>query len=379
MTKLTTAAALALSALTLAACGGGGGGGGAAFPAGGANTPAPAPAPAPAPGPGASGDPTADDSTLVGSVPAPTYSAASEELAAFELLNAERQRCGFGLLRQSTQLDVAAVGHANYLLRNNKAGHFQNSADPFFTGNNALDRAAAAGYSALVVLDDNSDTTGGGANVITGRGQAALRGLLSAPYHALSLLSPEVDVGISIMGSDATGTTGTHGPRSISQFNLGLAQGSASQKPSSATVQTFPCQGTVGTAHTLRNESPNPIPGRDLNLLPIGQPIMVAVRPGLGIAITSASLKAKVTGVAVVLRPTLTKANDANGMLNPSQAVLMPDVPLAPNTEYEVSIAGTNTTLVFDGTNWNSTGTNPAITDNATGAFTKKFSFTTGN
>ena len=259
------------------------------------------------------------------------------------------------------------------------AGHFQNSSDPFYTGNNALDRANAAGYSTLLVLDDNSDTTGPSANIITGRGIEAVRNLLSAPYHALSLLSPELDIGVSIMSSDTTATTGTHGPRALSQFNLGLAQGSSSQKPNSAAVQTFPCQGTVGTAHTLRNESPNPIPGRDLNALPIGQPIMVAVRPGQGIAITSASLKEKVSGTVVTLRPVLTKANDANGMLNPSQAVLMPDAPLTPNTEYEVSIAGNNTTLTFDGTNWNSTGTNPAITENATGAFSKTFTFTTGS
>ncbi|VTU44933.1 hypothetical protein [Variovorax sp. RA8] len=230
----------------------------------------------------------------------------------------------------------------------------------------------------MLVLDDNADITGGSANLITGLGVQALRGLLSAPYHALSLLSPELDIGISIKSSDATGTTGTFGPRSIHQFNLGLAQGAASQKPSSAAVQTYPCDGTIGTAHTLRNETPNPIPGRDLNANPIGQPILVAVRPGQGIAISSASMKAKVSGTVVALRPVMTKSNDPNGMLNPSQAVLMPDAPLSPNTEYEVSIVGNNTTLTFDGSNWVSTGTNPAITTNSTGAFTKTFSFTTG-
>ncbi|WP_146039598.1 MULTISPECIES: CAP domain-containing protein [unclassified Variovorax] len=399
---------LALAALTLVACGGGGGGGGGSFalPVAGTGT-APssdaaapvAPAAPAAPtdtaggGTGNTGNtggnggntgvvptlPSSGDSTLVTSINAATYADSSEELAAFTRLNAERLKCGFGLLQQNQQLDVAAAGHANYLLRNNMAGHFQNPADSFFTGNNALDRALAAGYSPKLVLDDNSDVTGTGANLITGRGIESVRSLLSAPYHALSLLSSELDIGISIMSSDTTGTTGTHGPRSISQFNLALAQGAFSQKPNSAAVQTYPCDGTVGTAHTLRNESPNPIPGRDLNVNPIGQPIIVVVRPGQGIAISSATMKEKASGAIVTLRPVMTKANDANGMLNPSQAVLMPDAPLTPNTEYEVSIAGTNTTLTFDGTNWNSTGTNPAITDNATGAFNKTFSFTTGS
>jgi uncharacterized protein YkwD len=273
--KVLSPIALALVTLALVGCGGGGGGGGgAAFPVtatGTTDTSA---------GTGSSGttgntgntgvtqppvvitppEPTSGDSTLVTSINAASYTAGSEELAAFTSLNAERQKCGFGLLQQNTMLDTAASGHANYLLRNNMAGHCQNNGDPFFTGNNALDRANAAGYSTLLVLDDNSDTTGPGGNVITGRGIAAVRSLLSAPYHALSLLSPELDIGVSIMSSDTTGTTGTYGPRALSQFNLGLAQGSSSQKPSSAAVQTFPCQGTVGTAHTLRNESPNPIP-----------------------------------------------------------------------------------------------------------------------
>lgn len=384
-TKFPSAIALA-AALVLSACGGGGGGGsGGGLPlVGVVPTPAPAPEPAatPAPAPAPSQptpEPTASDATLVTSVPAATYGAATEELAAFKSLNEERARCGFGLLAQNTLLDVAAAGHANYLLRNNMAGHFQTPGDPFFTGNSARDRATTAGYSTLLVLDDNNDTTGAGANVITGRGVASIRSLLSAPYHALSLLGPERDIGVSIMSSDTTSTTATHGPRALSQFNLGLSQGSEAQKPDTGAVQTFPCQGTVGTAHTLRNESPNPIPGRDLNALPIGQPIMVVVRPGNGIEILSATLKEKAGGASVALRPALTKANDPNGMLNPSQAVLMPDAPLLPNTEYEVSINGRNTTLVFDGANWNSTGTNPSIRDNATGAFNKVFTFTTGS
>ena len=146
-----------------------------------------------------------------------------------------------------------------------------------------------------------------------------------------------------------------------------------------AQLDTSISQPTVGTAHTLSNESPNPISGRNLAVNPIGQPIIVAVTPGQMIDVTNATLKIKSSGVAVALLPALTKASDANGMIDVSHLVLMPDLPLSPNTEYEVSITGTNTTTTFDGTNWHSTGTNPAITANATGAFTKTFSFTTGS
>ncbi|MDN8616510.1 CAP domain-containing protein [Variovorax ginsengisoli] len=386
--KVLSPIALALVAIALAGCGGGGGGGGgggAAFPVatggttdttagtgntGGVTQPPVVVAPT---------QPATDGGNLVTTVGTPSYSSSTEELAAFTLLNAERQRCGFGLLAQNTMLDTAAAGHANYLLRNNMAGHFQNMSDPYSTGANAWDRVVAAGYAPAVILDDNTDTTGGGANNITGRGASSVRGLLSAPYHAVSLLMPELDIGISIKSSDSTGTTGTYGPRAIAQFNIALAQGSYSQKPGGAAVQTYPCDGTVGTAHTLSNESPNPIAGRNLAVNPIGQPIIVAVTPGQMIDVTTATLKIKSSGVAAALLPALTKASDANSMIDVSHLVLMPDLPLSPNTEYEVTIKGTNTTTTFDGTNWHSTGTNPAITDNATGAFTKTFSFTTGS
>lgn len=384
MTKHPTAAlsALAFSAFLLTACGGGGGGsGGGVLPVAGGTptTPTPtAPAPAPtAPERPAAPDPSGD--TLVSSVPTATYAASSEEAKAYDLLNAERQRCGFGLLAQNVKLDVAAQGHAKFLLANNFAGHFQDNTKPFFTGNTAGDRATNAGYSWATMLDDNNDTWGAGANVLTDRGLKAVRDLLSAPYHALSLLSPSLDIGVSVMSSDTAGSTGTHGPRAITQINLGLAQGSYAQKPSGAYVQNYPCQGTVGTKYQLTNETPNPIPGRDLAVNPVGQPVVVVVRPGQILNITSATMVKTSDSSAVALLPTITKANDANGMLNPGQAIVIPDLPLLPNTEYTVTLVGTNQTATFPGGIATSTGTNPAITDNATGAFTKTFSFTTGS
>ncbi|WP_431273257.1 CAP domain-containing protein [Variovorax ureilyticus] len=381
MTKyMTTLPALALSALALTACGGGGGGGAAivvgtsAVPA-----PAPSPAPSPAPAPAPSADPTGGDSTLVSSVPAPTYAPASEELAAFNFLNSERQRCGFGLLAQNAMLDVASNGHANYLMVNNATGHFQDNTKPAFTGTGPGDRATAAGYAWSVILDDLADTTGGGANVLTGRGVLAVRSLLSAPYHTISLVSPQLDIGLRILSSDTVGTTGTFGPRAISHFALGMAQGAYSQKPNSASVQTYPCEGTTGTAYQLTNESPNPIPGRDLTVSPVGQPIIVAVRPGQMVNITSATMVKKSDGSAVALRPALDFLNDPNHLVNATQAVIIPDAPLQPDTQYTVTIEGTNTLSTFNGTTFVSSGTNPAITYNTTGAFTNTFTFKTGS
>jgi hypothetical protein len=47
------------------------------------------------------------DAFLVLSVPVPKYS--GQALKAFETLNVERARCGFGELAQNSQIDIAAV------------------------------------------------------------------------------------------------------------------------------------------------------------------------------------------------------------------------------------------------------------------------------
>lgn len=129
--KLSTLVSVAL----LVACGGGGGGGTASTP-----TPNPTPTPTPTP------TPVVVTSNIVTSVSTPTYAPVSEELAAFNLLNAERLRCGFGLLAQNPALDTAARGHADWLLINNYTGHYQIAGTTGFTGLTPDDRLVAAGY-----------------------------------------------------------------------------------------------------------------------------------------------------------------------------------------------------------------------------------------
>ncbi|SFM91736.1 CAP domain-containing protein [Variovorax sp. OV329] len=357
-----------IAALALTACGGGGSSAG--------NGQTKADTETPTEHPPAAGQVADTSSTLVAVVPATTYTNA-EEKAALELLNAERSRCGFGQLAQQVQLDAMARGHANYLLRNNAAGHYQNTSEAFATGNGPGDRALAAGYSYAVIRDANTDTFGTNANVLTERGEQGVRNLLSAPYHALGLVAGSLDVGISVMGSDEAGTTGTYGPRSIVQINSGYQQGFKAQLPDGGAVQTYPCEGTTGTAFELRGESPNPVPGRDLSTNPIGQPIVVQVREGQYLTITSASIKKKGDATEVTLLPVLNKGTDTSGSLDIHQAVIMPATSLLPNTDYIVTLEGTNQTAKADGAG--PSGINPAINNNGSGAFSKSFAFRTGS
>ena len=109
-----------------------------------AQTPVPAPAPAPAPAP--------VNPDLVTSVTPATYAVGTVEKGAWDVLIAERQACGFGLLQQDTRLDVASANHARYLTALSvstgvhQIGHFEDPSKPNFTGVYPWDRAIAQGF-----------------------------------------------------------------------------------------------------------------------------------------------------------------------------------------------------------------------------------------
>ena len=319
----------AFAALVLSGCGGGGGG---------------------------SDDASAPRSAGLSSIvadPAPgtSYPAGSEEAAAFALLNAERSHCGFGTVAQNAQLDTAARGHADYQLSNHVSSHGQTPGRPGFTGESSLDRVIAAGYrSPTAVYDLN--TTVFGSSELAGRGRASVRLLLSAPYHVTGMLSPTREIGISIRGSDQVNSTATHGPRTVEQYDLALRAGLTPQLPGAADVLTYPCAGTSGTATSLRSETPNPVPGRDLSSNPIGQPVLVTIRQGRDLVIRSTSVKEVGTdglvGAAVALLPTLSAGNDPAHILGKHEAIILVDRPLRPATSYLVEVAGTNNGDAFE-------------------------------
>ncbi|MDM0053835.1 CAP domain-containing protein [Variovorax sp. J22R115] len=334
---LLTVGALSLA---LTACGGGGGAGGSGIGGNSGGTSLG--------GGGTNGGQADEDtaSTIVTSVPASSYATGSEEAEAFEYLNAERSTCGFGKVAQNAKLDVSATGHANYLISNNRGGHYQDPSEPGYTGNSPGDRATSAGYAYSVIGDDNVDIFGRAS--IAGLGADSIQQLLSAPYHAASMLSGVREVGIKLLSSDTAGTTATFGPRAIAEYAIGVASDVKPQLPAKSDVLTYPCDGSTATAYQLVGESPNPIPGRDLGANPIGQPLYVMVREGHTVAITSAVLVKASDNSPVTLRPTMTAANDPQQHLEGNNiAILMPDAALLPNTSYSYTVSGTNDGVPF--------------------------------
>ena len=262
-------------ALALSACGGGGGGGSSS---------------------GASTTPVFVASNIITSAPTGmTYAGGSEELQAFNLLNAERAACGYGYLSQSTALDNSVINHAtwlgvnNYAMSHNEEAVFSSGPNvgtntTGFTGVNPVDRMVAAGYNQTDA--DKVQEVGASkqpSTTKTGYGSTAVRNLLAAPYHANAMIGPFRNLGVTIkssavagLGADITAPAGS-ASRVFFFANLGYLQGTVAQQIGSTDVLTYPCQGTTGTAYQLTAETPNPVPGRNLATNPLGQSVFVSI------------------------------------------------------------------------------------------------------
>jgi uncharacterized protein YkwD len=328
---------LALASL-LSACGGGSDGGSA--------LPAVPPAQAAAP---ASPNP----SLIITPGAPPTYAPGSEELAAFSLLNAERGRCGFGLLAANAPLDAAARAHADYLIINSLNSHLENASQfaEGFTGTEPAARARAQGYTDLGGVTDEFAFFTSSRPPLSKRGIGVLgvRGLLNAPYHLNGLMSGYRDVGIAVRSKEDTGK-GQEGV--FVQVNAAFTASAGPQLLGISDVQTYPCEGTTGVNRQLTNETPNPVPGRDLRTAPLGSTGYIAVREGNRLTITSAAMTRAATGEAVALRTPVTAANDPygpclTGCFGPHQAYVVPDAPLLSDTAYTVMLSGTNNGTAF--------------------------------
>ena len=324
--QLSQLSFLLIATALLAACGGGGGG-----------TPATVPVTVPA--------------ALAPEAAAPAYSAGSEESNTLALLNQERGRCGFGLLKQNAKLDQSAAAHAAYLVQNSLLhGHREDPALPGFTGRNETERAAAVGYlhpvSAVLATLSGPPVA---ASTLTSTGQ--VRGLLASPYHLLSMLESVSDVGVG--HRKKVGTDGVE--RQALNITMGRVEGVNDLDASQA--YSYPCEGSTGVNAGLADETPSPIPSNlSQNNKLFGTPIALKVRTGRVLVVISAIVTPTAGGPAVAAqivsqntpRPDLMRANDA---------YVLPLSVLQPGTSYTVQLAGTN-----DGQ-----------------PFSKSFSFTTAN
>ncbi len=272
-----------------------------------------------------------------------SYPVASEERYAFELLSSERARCGFGPLLASAELDEAAKGHARWLFANNAQGHMQRPGSPGFTGEAPWDRVIAANYgpdfsfeSTEVQVFHNGAEQGAGAK--------AVRSLLNAPYHLLSMLRGYREVGIGVREKMDLGLMNDN--KNIVNIVLAAKNSEGFHVGKATSVRTYPCEGSVGMVLSLRHETPNPFPERDLFAQPVGTSIGVVAEVGRVLTISSASVIHAATGVAVPTLAPVTGLTDRNAapdnkIVEDNEGFISTSIPLEANTPYQVSVSGT--------------------------------------
>ncbi|MFL9912005.1 CAP domain-containing protein [Paraburkholderia sp. RL17-337-BIB-A] len=313
------------AAFFVAACGGGGGGSSTGTAAAtGASAPA--------------------SSTATGAnVTTPQYLAGSAQLAAFNLLNQERQQCGFPALTENTQLDSAAGAHALYMGQNGGTiTDTEVAGNAGFTGATYADRAAHFGYPTSTYAGGVS----GGyytypALSNTQYGQNLVYAWLSGVYHIAIGVWPVTSVGVGFNQTTFNGAP-------VIQSSLSIAN---LQPMTTSGPLTFPCQGTTGIAYEGGGETPTPPNTSGA----FGTPVAVAGNPTDTIALQSGTMTD--TSGNVINLQLLDSASDPNKLLPAFEGVAYPTAPLAPNTVYVVSITGT-----VNGQ-----------------AFSRSFSFTTGS
>ena len=99
------------------------------------------------------------------------------------MLNAERVRCGFSQLAQSTWIDTAADSHSVWMLRNGIQVHDQIAGTVGFTGRSLEERLRVAGYTSARVAGEVTSPI----DDWTRNGEAGVRLLFSAARLANSV------------------------------------------------------------------------------------------------------------------------------------------------------------------------------------------------
>lgn len=318
--------------VVLSACGGGGGDSSPVFnpgpPIGTQNTSPVVPV-----------TPVVLSTPAVTTVTAASYVVGSPEKEAYDYLNAELGRCGFGLKQEKPSLNIAAQGHADWQLVNNYSSHFQLNSTPGFTGVDPYDRIANAGYGArnsFVGADEISISNGtDDKNIYAGRESIAR--LLNAPHHLRGLVEGFKDIGISIRNSQDAQSK--HGARVVAQINMGYKLSEGYQRRAKKFV-TYPCDGSVGVARSLTNESPEPVIGRNLANKPLGTSMYMGANVGDKIEVHSAKMTEFVSGEVVVTREPVSKTNTASALWSygEHETYVAADAPLKPLTLYKMVI-----------------------------------------
>ncbi len=282
---------------------------------------------------------------------------AKENQNALGYLNSIRQNAGLIQFKPNNQLNKAARSHANYLLRQQKNGHYEKMGRKGYTGKTPSDRVVKAGYASKAVMENIS--------VNAKTSDKSIDILFAAIYHRFVFLNFDKDeIGI--------GSASTKKKRRITSafvYNLGssavskLCQGFFSKqngffymqnlcKESSVNVPEYmfqekkneirlknskivlyPYPNAVNVLPVFYTENPHPLPGSKVS----GYPVSVQFNP---VSYSNVKLKKfrlfDADGKEIKKSKVLTHKNDKNHRFTKLQFALMPLKRLEYGTTYRV-------------------------------------------
>lgn len=110
---------------------------------------------------------------------------AKEHQSALDYLNSIRQDVGLIQFNPNKKLDKAAASHANYLVRQQKIGHYEKKGWGGYTGKTPSDRVLHAGYASKAVMENIT--------VNTKTSHKSIDTLFAAIYHRFVFLNFDKD------------------------------------------------------------------------------------------------------------------------------------------------------------------------------------------
>ena len=114
-----------------------------------------------------------------------------EKVVARSTLNTIREAMGMNTLLQNDQLSIAAQAHADYLVANEEASHYEVEGHEKFVGVRPVDRTLYANYASTSVSENLSTHTYSA--------QSSIESLFSAIYHRFGFLSLSIDsIGVGV-------------------------------------------------------------------------------------------------------------------------------------------------------------------------------------
>lgn len=241
----------------------------------------------------------------------------------YNWMNYRRNQIGLSTLTRNGQIDNAALGHSDYQKINDTITHVQVSGKIGFTGVNAKDRLAAAGYTLVAPYaygEVISATTGGS-------GFAATEQLIAAIYHRFVIFEP-----LFVTAGSGASTTRNNYTYFTTDFAVSGGYG-AGVSAGKTVIYPGAGQTAVPTNFFSDAEEPDPVPDRN----EVGYPISVHSNITSNMAVQTFTVRAHGATSDLAVR-LLTIGNDSNTPR--SAAAIVPLTVLSANTTYDVKFIG---------------------------------------